>query len=213
MPANAANIATAFPLSWPPEYERTAPANRQRWQGKGITFAGARDDLLDELQRSGCEAPVLSTNVETYRRGGIDIPYANQRQPTDPGVAVYFNLAEELHVYACDAYERVEGNMRSLACDLRDLRRIEKRGSLRFMERAFMGFRALPEEATDGAGAWWQVLGVEQDATEEEVARRYRQLAHERHPDKAGGSRAAWERLQRAKREAWRAIEHRADAV
>jgi hypothetical protein len=200
MPANAANIATAFPLEWPPEYERTAPSDRRRWQAKDLTFASARDGLLDELQRSGCEAPVLSTNIETYRRGGIDIPYANQPQPTDPGVAVYFNLAEELHVYACDAYERVEGNMRSLACDLRDLRRIEKRGSLRFMERAFMGFRALPEEATDGAGAWWQVLGLEQDATEKEVERRYRQLAHERHPDKAGGSRAAWERLQRAKR-------------
>jgi hypothetical protein len=213
MPAHAASMPTAYPLSWPPEYRRTAPEDRAAWQGKGVTFGGARDALLSELERSGCKAPVLSTNIETYRRGGIDIPYANQPAPVDPGVAVYFTLADELHCYACDAYETVKGNMKSLALDLRDLRRIQKRGSLKFMERAMQGFRALPEEATDGAGAWWQVLGLEQDATEEEVARRYRQLAHERHPDKAGGSRAAWERLQRAKREAQRAIEHRADEV
>jgi DnaJ-class molecular chaperone len=101
--------------------------------------------------------------------------------------------------------------MRSLACDIRDLRRIEKRGSLRFMERAFMGFRALPEEATDGAGAWWQVLGLEQDATEGDVLRAYRRLAHERHPDKSGGSRRAWDRLQQARREALRAVENRTE--
>lgn len=214
MPANAANIATAFPLSWPPEYERTAPSDRRRWQAKDLTFAGARDGLLDELQRSGCEAPVLSTNVETYRRGGIDIPYANQPQPADPGVAVYFNLAEELHVYACDAYERVEGNMRSLACDLRDLRRIEKRGSLRFMERAFMGFRALPEKARaeDGRAAWWDVLGIEPDAEPVDVARAYRRLVKKWHPDRPGGEREAFEKITRAKNRALAELDG-ADAV
>jgi len=211
MPANAANIATAFPLSWPPEYRRTSPDDRRTWQGTGVTFASARDGLLEELQRSGCDAPVLSTNIETYRRGGIDIPYANQPRPDDPGVAVYFNLAESLHVYACDAYERVEGNMRSLACDLRDLRRISKRGSLRFMERAFMGFRALPEEASEeGRAAWWDVLDLDpQEATHEDVRRAYRRKARETHPDRRpdAEAEAARKKFQQVKDACDRALD------
>ena len=207
MPANAANFATAHPLDWPPEYQRTYYKDRRTWQGKGVTFAGARDALLDELERSGCEAPVLSSNVETYRRGGIDIPYANQPQPEDPGVAVYFTLAGELHVYACDGYETVPGNMKSLACDVRDLRRIEKRGSLKFMERAFQGFRALPEEASTGAGAWWQVLGVERGASEAEINQAFRQRAHDAHPDK-GGSEEVWHELTTARRRGLQRLAH-----
>lgn len=42
---------------------------------------------MDQIRLLGGKQPTLSSNLEVCRDG---LPYANQRQQSDPGVAVYF---------------------------------------------------------------------------------------------------------------------------
>lgn len=203
-------MPSAYPLEWPAGYERTPARKRSRWPHKGLTFGAARDSIFDEFDSTSrttaqrITGVVISTNLETYERGGRHYAYANQPTPDDPGVAVYFMLGGKPRVLCCDAWKSVEANMRAIAITVRDLRRIQKRGVSDFLPRAYSGFetKQLPDEAgPDAGGAWWQVLGVSPDASEEEIHRAYRQRAKETHPD-TGGSHEDFHRVTEAFNEA-----------
>ena len=43
---------------------------------------------------------------------------------------------------------------------------------------------------------FYKILGVSHDATEDEIRRSYRKLAHKYHPDKTGGDKKAEEKLK-----------------
>lgn len=75
---------TAYPLSWPLGKPRTGYRTAASFK---TSLADARDGLLLELARMSANEVVLSTNMELRRDG---LPYAQRRQPLDPGVAVYF---------------------------------------------------------------------------------------------------------------------------
>lgn len=192
---------SAYPLDWPGQYERTDEDDRQRWPGdlRGTSFGEVRDELLDEAERSvdtGADL-VLSTNIETYEKGGRQVPYANQGTPDDPGVAVYVTIDGAPRVFACDRYVKVEGNMRAVATTIRDLRRIQKRG-VNEAERAYQGFAQLPAKGETTGKAWWDVLGVDPHAADKaDVRAAFRRKAQDAHPDQ-GGSQDAFARLQRA---------------
>jgi len=137
--------------------------------------------------------PVLSSNLALRNDG---LPYANQRQPSDPGAAVYFQRRGKSLVFACDRWDKVEHNLRAIAKTIEALRGIERWGSSDLMERAFNGFEALPAPEQ-----WWQVLGVGQGAGRDEISRAYRDKARAAHPDQ-GGSHAAMARLNAARDQA-----------
>jgi len=85
----------AYPLQWPTGRPRTSDWKRERATFE-TTFARARDDITKEVAlltgrslRYGGPDVIISTNTALRRDG---LPLAGQRNPTDPGVAVYFHL-------------------------------------------------------------------------------------------------------------------------
>lgn len=178
----------AYPLQWPAGRKRTDRLQREAAKFD-VSFARARDNIVNEVKllAGGRWGPdpmtVISTNVALRRDG---IPLANQRQPDDPGVAVYFLYKKRQMSFACDRWQKIEHNMQAIAKTIEALRGIARWGTGDMLEAAFTGFMAL---AAPGAlREWWEVLGVPRTCTREEVKAAYRVLASRYHPDKPGGS-------------------------
>jgi hypothetical protein len=81
------------------------------------------------------------------------------REPVDPGVAVYFVRKEKQVVFACDKYDLIRDNIVAIAKTIGAMRGIERWGASEMMERAFSGFKGLPETASKGEDCW-MVLGL-----------------------------------------------------
>jgi hypothetical protein len=186
-------MAEAFPLAWPAGMPRTERPARSAFGD--VTIHRATQELLWEIERTHGRLPVISTNLELRNDG---LPYSKQRPITDPGVAVYFTRRGRQLVFACDRWDRIEHNMRAITKTIDAMRGIERWGSSDLMERAFMGFEALPAPEQ-----WWQVLGVSERAPRDEITRAYREKARSAHPD-TGGSEAAMARLNAARDRALR---------
>jgi hypothetical protein len=190
---------SSFPLHWPDGWPRTKTPSSSRFD---VSFTGARDGLLAEIQRLGGRYIVISTDIETRQDG---LPYANQRAPKDTGVAVYFERKGKQMVFACDRWNTVKDNMRAVAKTIEAIRGIERWGASEMLERAFSAFVALP--APGGKPSWRQVLGFPPNDPVDRAAIEalYRNRARERHPD-AGGSNEAMAELNAARAEALREI-------
>jgi hypothetical protein len=181
----------AYPLSWPAGWPRTKHLKPSRFETG--SFARARDSLLTEVKRMGGTHIVLSSNVGLRQDG---LPYANQAQPKDRGVAVYFYRRGKQMVFACDKWDRIEDNMRAIEKTIDALRGVDRWGASEMMERAFTAFEALPPPLS-----CWDVLGLRPGASLDEISAAYRAKARLAHPD-AGGSQAAMSELNRARDEA-----------
>lgn len=184
-------MAQAYPLTWPPGVPRSRQPARSAF-GE-VTIHRATQELLWEVERMRGSLPVVSTNLELRNDG---LPYSKQRPITDNGVAVYFTRRGRQLVFACDRWDRIEHNMRAITKTIDALRGIERWGSSDLMERAFTGFEALPAPEQ-----WWQVLGVPQGASRDEIRQAYRDKAFRAHPDQ-GGSDAVMARLNAARDQA-----------
>lgn len=183
---------TAYPLSWPLGKPRTPYPATASFK---TSFADARDGLMLELNRMSAKDVVLSTNNELRRDG---LPYAQRRQPADPGVAVYFTWNGHQYAFACDCWLKVEDNLQAIRKTVEAIRGISRWGTGEMMQAAFAGFKALPETAT--ASSWWNVLGVLPTASAEEIKAAYRKQARTAHPD-AGGTDALMHQLNAARDE------------
>lgn len=62
--SNAAHTIGDSRIDWPPEFERTSPAERARNNSFEVTLRQAIDDLETELERVGVDAWRLSTAAE-----------------------------------------------------------------------------------------------------------------------------------------------------
>lgn len=138
------NSEDSFPLKWPVKRPRTEKRNRKAAAFK-TSMARARDSMLRELARMGASQVVISSNVETYTRGGQTIPYADQsKQMEDPGVAVYYIWRQEQYCLSCDKYNSVMDNMQAINKTVEAIRGIERWGTGEMMRAAFQGFKELP---------------------------------------------------------------------
>lgn len=172
-------MTEAFPLQWPtgkprtryPEYSRFSPGNR----------AQEVANVRDEIYRLGGKNIVVSTNVRLRRDG---LPYASDKAPADQGVAVYFNYRGGQKCFACDRWATVEENLRAIFKSIEAIRSLDRWGSKDFVDAAFTGFAALPPPMV--VRQWWQVLGVSDDASADEIHAAYRKKAMEIH--QRGGS-------------------------
>ena len=190
----------AFPLYWPDGRTRTPPSRRGTSQFSG-SFTDIRAELFAELHRLGAISIILSTNLPLR---GDGLPRAGVHKIDDPGVAVYFTYKKQEMCFACDKYARVWENMRAIQKTIDAIRGIERWGSSDMMERAFRGFKALPEKTEE---PWRNVLNfsVTDSVTAEDIDQRYRDLAKTEHPD-VGGDNERFLRICNARTDARRAL-------
>lgn len=192
----------AYPLQWPTGRKRAHQWEREHAKFD-VSFARARDNIVSEVKllAGGRWGPdpmtVISSNVALRRDG---LPLANQRQPDDPGVAVYFLYKKRQMSFACDRWQKVEHNMQAIAKTIEALRGIARWGTGDMLEAAFSGFTALP--APGAPRQWWEVLGVPRNSRREDVKAAYRMLASRFHPDKPGGSHERMAELNAAQEKA-----------
>jgi hypothetical protein len=97
-------------------------------------------------------------------------------------------------VLACDKWNRPEDNLWAIAKHI-DALRGQARWGVGSVEQAFAGYAALPHRSGPDP---WEVLGVQQTATEAEVLAAFRHKARAAHPD-TGGSHDAFAELSQAK--------------
>jgi hypothetical protein len=170
----------AYPLQWPDGRPRSKHREHALFK---VTREKALQSLASELDKIGASNEVLSSNVSLRLDGRMR---ANETT-MDPGVAVYFTYKKHQMCFACDKYYDVKDNIRAIAKTIEALRGIERWGTGDMLERAFMGFQALPNPAQ-----WWHVLGFDSTAgmTKDALEDRFRQLAMQRHPDRGGSSDA-----------------------
>lgn len=186
--------ASAFPLAWPHGFPRSKTREKGTFK---TTLAGALGNVQDSLRRFAADSGkkldglVISSNVTL----GV-------MRPEDPGVSVWFTWDGLQVCIPVDRYLTVEGNLQAIH-HIIEARRVELRhGTLALVRASFTGFKALPAPA--GHRSWRQVLGFNATATvtKDMVGSRYRQLASDNHPDKAGGTHAAMSELNQARDEA-----------
>lgn len=191
-------ITQTFPLKWVDGRPRTPAPKPALWRhdGRLVTITVAKRRLIDQV--SAMTKPgrswrvtnmILSTNIELRRDGGARL---DRRDPTDTGVAFYFDLDGKPHALACDRWDRVPDNVAAIAAHIEALRGQERWG-VADIAQAFAGHVALPAPEQ-----WWQMLGVPQTATAAEINAAYRAKAQTAHPDR-GGSDAAMARLNAAR--------------
>lgn len=207
----------AYPLQWPTGWKRAPYRDSARFhmtEQKAFSadpsmgsYRGKRDITMEdaikrvhyELQRLGVASAddfVVSTNLKLTMSGR---PRADQGEPTDPGVALYWNQGKHNRVMAIDRYDRVRDNIAAIAATLEAMRAIERHGGATILERAFTGFAALEAPKT-----CWQILGVAQDAAPDTINEAFRNRARSLHPD-AGGDHGQFAELSAARDEALRA--------
>lgn len=193
-------MTQAFPLHWPEGWPRAKMPQLSRFD---VTFAAARDGIMEQIRLLGGRYVVLSTNIELRRDG---LPYANHPEPSDKGVAVYFEWKGKQHVLACDRWNRVKDNLRALEKTIEAMRGIERWGASSMMERAFSAFVALPP-AGKCLRLWREVLGFPPNSypPRSGIMEAFRRLAKKHHPD-AGGDADAFAELNQAKDDALREI-------
>lgn len=178
----------AYPLSWPNGWKRTPVGLRTRARFKRdrqeLSIADAVGRILVELSYMGISSQraVISTNVEPRLDG---LPRSG-KEVSDPGAAVYWEVGKSSRCMAIDMYDRVADNLAAIAATLSAMRAIERHGGATILDRAFLGFAALPERATQ---AWRETLGIGEGlANLDIVEQRFRSLAKVHHPDTGGDS-------------------------
>lgn len=186
---------SGYPLTWPAGWKRAQPQSRKiaRFRGRSersyeISVAEAVERIIQQLDHMGVpnSKVIISTNIPLRIDGWPRS--SDQREPADTGAAVYWpdRKGKESRCMAIDIYTRVADNLAAIAATLEAMRAIERHGGAAILDRAFTGFKALPQ-----AEQWWQILGLPgESATRTQIIEAHRARAMEKHPDRGG---AEWE--------------------
>ncbi len=224
-------MINAYPLTWPEGWKRTTVNLRTRahfnkkerqysssstpgvpahsWmRSRDLTVSDGIARVLEELERMDVDRQdvIISTNVRTRLDG---LPRSGEREPEDPGAAIYWRVGKEpMRSMAIDRYDRVADNLAALGATLEAMRAIERHGGAEILNRAFLGFAALPEKASQ---SWRLRLGFKEDeaVTIDLVQSAFRALAHKHHPDK-GGDPDKWQDLCLARENAFKDLQESA---
>lgn len=168
-------MADEYPLHWPPGWPRTTSRKKAAFSSHGnrLTYARAEDRLRKEL--------ALLADNRRYAVLVISSNMIRDRQPADPGAAVYFQEpGGPARVMAIDVYDRVEDNVGALAATIEAMRSIARHGGAVILEKAFTGFAALPAPRSA-----WELLGVPEGSSEALVRDAYRRAAKALHDAQA----------------------------
>lgn len=195
MASNATTESDA--IDWPESFPRTDPSDRKPYPGGfRVTRSTAFKNVLDELATwSGVTDVQLESGAE-HQKTNPNKPYANATFE-DPGVVVYFTKDGEQMAAACDRWDSPRDNAQDLYHYLHETRMQEQRGTVT-AESEYDKLR-LPsaDDSVTVEPPAYAVLGVEPDATDDEILSAYRDRVKESHPDR-GGSESEFQRVQNA---------------
>ncbi|MEO5681435.1 MAG: hypothetical protein ABIQ88_02275 [Chitinophagaceae bacterium] len=185
----------AFPLQWPSGYQRTIERKQSSFR---LTAAQALADLQAELKllADDVKSIVVSSNVPVKKNGDMYSDIAND-DLSDPGVAVYFMYNGSQVVLCADAWVTPAENVRAIGLAINALRGLGRWKVSDMLNRAFTGFKALPESITK---PWWQVLQLSEAGRNNRatIELSYKTLAKSKHPDMPFGSHTDFTELQAA---------------
>lgn len=181
--------ATNYPLSWPQGF----PRSKAREYGMFKTaFNKARDNVESSLARFAKDSRKVVTNLIISSNVTI-----GGSQPSDPGVAVWFDWDGLQVCIPVDRYSSAAANLQAIH-HIIEARRVELRhGTLALVRATFTGFTALP--APKGKH-WAEILKLNPGAifNRDEIEAAYKREAKKAHPD-AGGSADAMSQLNNAR--------------
>ena len=171
----------AYPLQWPEGVKRTPPMAILRSTFGKKNWNTALKKLHRELKLLGASYVTISTNMKIRQDG---MPYAQQGEIRDVGVAVYFTLDGVQVCFPCDRWATMAENLRAITLHIESMRG-QKRWGVGTAKQAFAGYRALTATAGEGE-KWWVVLGLLPGASVDEIKNTHRELARRFHPDLGG---------------------------
>ncbi len=159
-----------YPLLWPEGIKRTARPGSSQFR---TTLTGAMKNVQDSLTRFANDSGQKITDLQITSNVGL------MGRPADPGIAVWFNWDGDMRCIAVDKYAKVEDNLQAIH-HVVEARRTELRhAGIEMVRTTFKGFRtALP--APNAKKHWHVVLGVDQNATLDQIQAAYRALARQR---------------------------------
>jgi len=193
-------MAQSNPLQWPDHIPRSSAREKSRFR---TNYDTALQNVIKSLRAFGNESgkPVngatLSSNMDLL-----------QRQPADPGVAVWFVWDNTSICIPVDRYTSPAENLQAIH-HIIEARRTELRhGTLHLVRATFQGFKALPPPpGSPPKRPWWQVLGMTAPTTSRDtIMARYKEAAQKMHPDVDTGSHDAMAELNRARDEALKSL-------
>lgn len=192
------------PLNEGPPWDGPATPSHKPCQFKA-TYSTTERELLAELRQIGTHAAVLELDLG---RGDLRVTDGLPRAGAVPRTSrVRLSFQHRRHgklSFACWTYSHWHDNLRAIRMTLEALRAVDRYGAVQG-DKQYTGFRQLPEPGkASGSMTYVQArmeLGFTEHAivTEEAVKDRYRGEAKRRHPDAAGGSQAAFQRLTQAR--------------
>jgi hypothetical protein len=163
----------AYPLTWPAGWPKTEPNRRETARFK-TTISAALKNLKRQIELMGGTNTVLSSN---YTLGA--------ENPKESGVVAYFRWQQMDVAIPCDRWLKIEHNVQAIALTIEAMRGMERWGAKHMIKAMFTGFKALP--APKGSERpWWDVLGIPQTSTRQQIEDAYFQKCKTCHPDKGG---------------------------
>ena len=171
-------MTQAYPLSWPESWTRTTSPAKSQFK---TTLHAAIDNVQGSLKRFAADSGRKVENILVSSNVSL-----MERNPKDAGVAVYFTWDGISTCIAVDRYQKIEENLQAIHHVIEAERTKLRHGGLNLVRAAFRGYAALPPPSASTSKPW-EVLGVKQGATAEEIEAAYREKAKKAHPD-AGGS-------------------------
>lgn len=195
------------PLEWTGP---STPHHRRRDSQFKATYPATLELLFSEAEKLGGKHLALQVDIAERDIRTDDLPRANARYGTHPGVIISFESRFGPLRYATDTFNEWQANLRAIALSLEALRAVDRYGVSKRGEQ-YTGWKALPagngvhlthfataDEALRwmrGTGRGFIGEGLDSHADPRDL---YRMLAKRLHPD-TGGDPSEWDKLDAAR--------------
>lgn len=165
-------------------------------------FTATSQTTVRDLQRIMTKIGATSLKIDQDVMGG--------------GVKVVFDRAGKRYVRECTRWSDSLDNLRVIGLQIEYLYRALEVYGVDINEKTFDhefdgifgGFLAAPDDNAlllgSGKEEWWQVMGIQPDATPDDIRNAFRALSRIHHPD-AGGNEEDFKRLRQAYDDAMKA--------